>query len=101
MLTVGSMVVDFMLIPPRQTSWETTGVCTKECTQEVAVFFFFFTFLNFKASNSVSDRTRSKQDQTTAKLVTDLFIIARLIDSVLILINALRPIFIFLFFHLI
>ncbi|KAL9960044.1 hypothetical protein ACROYT_G033439 [Oculina patagonica] len=33
-ITVGSMVVDFMLIPPRQKSWESTGVCTKECTQE-------------------------------------------------------------------
>lgn len=36
-LTTGAMVVDFMLIPPRQTSWETTGVCTEECTQEVSV----------------------------------------------------------------
>ncbi|XP_020615016.1 DBH-like monooxygenase protein 1 isoform X2 [Orbicella faveolata] len=33
-LTVGAMVLDFMIIPPRQKSWETTGVCSKECTQE-------------------------------------------------------------------
>lgn len=33
-MTVGAMILEFMMIPPRQKSWETTGICTKECTQE-------------------------------------------------------------------
>jgi len=33
-LTVGAMVLDFMIIPPRQRSWKSTGVCSKECTRE-------------------------------------------------------------------
>ena len=36
-MTVGAMVEDYMVIPPRQESWEATGVCLKECTQEVKI----------------------------------------------------------------
>lgn len=37
-LQIGEAVTKYMLIPPKQTGWETDGFCTKECTQKVFVY---------------------------------------------------------------
>merc|ERR1712179_22218 len=33
-LQVGSSVSSWMMIPPRQRTWKTTGYCRKQCTEE-------------------------------------------------------------------